>query len=164
MRTIRCSVLLVFILIGMGTACAEQAREPAPDTAHWYIQGGAYVHYDNRDDYEGPPLVGSIEYHKGNHWFGGFSAFNNSFGQFTQYLYLGKQFHPWNSHPHLRLKVSAGIVHGYRDEHYDTLPIRWGGSWGLGAVPSIGYQKGRVGYDAAILGVGGLLFLVGYSF
>ena len=53
----------------------------------------------------------------GNLWFGGLSAVNNSFGQLTQYLYLGKEFRRWDSHPHTRVKVSARIVHGYRDEH-----------------------------------------------
>ena len=108
-------------------------------------------------------MFGGIEYHRPDNWLGGLSLFNNSFGQFTQYLYLGKQFHPWDSQPKVRIKLSAGVAHGYRDEHYDTLPIRWGGSWGLGFVPAIGYQKERVGYDVAILGVAGLLFLVGYE-
>jgi hypothetical protein len=44
------------------------------------------------------------------------------------------------------------------------LPIRWGGSWGLGFVPAIGYQKDRVGYDVAVLKASALLFLVGYEF
>ena len=109
-------------------------------------------------------MFGSIEHHRTNDWFGGLSAFNNSYGQFTQYLYLGKKLHPWNSHPEFRIKLSAGVAHGYRGEHHDTLPIRWGGSWGLAVVPAIGYQKDRVGYDVVILKASGLLFLVGYEF
>jgi len=157
-------ICLLILLFGGSGAHAQRASDAHDNESHWYVQAGAYVHLDNRDDYEGPPLFGGIEYHRPDNWFGGLSLFNNSFGQFTQYLYLGKQFHPWDAHPNVRVKLTAGVVQGYKDEHYDTLPIRWGGSWGLGFVPTIGYQKGRVGYDVAILGVAGLLFLVGSEF
>ncbi len=154
---------LLLLFAGSGVWAEEKQNGQTRDWS-WYIQGGAYIHPQDRDDYEGPPILGSIEYHKKNNWFGGLALFNNSFGQFSQYLYLGKQFYPWKSLPHTRIKLTAGVVQGYKDEHYDTLPIRWGDSWGLGFVPSIGYQKGRVGYDVAILGVAGLLFAVGYEF
>jgi hypothetical protein len=159
---LRFAVLLSILLFGDG-ALGGQATEQRNKGSHWYLHGGAYVHLDNRDDYKGPPVFGGIEYHRPDNWLGGLSLFNNSFGQFTQYLYLGKKFHPWDSNRAVRIKLSAGVAHGYRDEHYDTLPIRWGGSWGLGFVPGIGYQKDRVGYDVAVLGVAGLLFLVGYE-
>jgi hypothetical protein len=142
---------------------AEQADDAQDSDPYWYVQGGAYTHWVDSDDYVGPPVLGGVEHHRSGGWSGGLSLFNNSFGQFTQYLYVGKEFQPWGSSPELRLKLSAGIVHGYEGEYYDTLPIRWGGSWGLGFVPAIGYHKGRVGYDVAVLGVAGLLFMVGYT-
>ena len=154
---------LMLLLAGC-SALAEQVGNTRANESHWYLQAGAYVHLDHNDDYSGAPLFASIEHHRANNWFGGLSAFNNSYGQFTQYLYLGKKLHPWNSHPEVRIKLSAGVAHGYRGEHHDTLPIRWGGSWGLAFVPAIGYQKDRVGYDVVILKASGLLFLVGYEF
>jgi hypothetical protein len=155
--------LLLGLLSGSGVF-AEVDGNGSKLASHWYAQAGAYVHWSDRDDFEGPPLFGGIEYNSKNDWLGGFSLFNNSFGQFSQYLYLGKKFRPWKTHPEIRIKLTAGVVQGYKDEHYDTLPVRWGGSWGLGFVPAIGYQKNRIGYDVAVLGVGGLLFLVGYAF
>ena len=157
------AIFLMLFLVG-GGALAEQASNTPAIESHWYAQAGAYVHWDHSDDYSGAPLFGGIEHHRTNNWFGGLSVFNNSYRQFTQYLYLGKKLHPWNSHPEVRIKLSAGIAHGYRGEHHDTLPIRWGGSWGLAVVPAIGYQKDRVGYDVVILKASGLLFLVGYEF
>ena len=41
---------------------------------------------------------------------------------------------------------------------------RWGESWGIGAIPTIGYRKDKVGFDLAFLKESGLLFLAGYSF
>lgn len=156
--------LLLILFFSGSVALAEQSGNALDSQSHWYVQGGAYLHPEHRNDYEGPPLFGGIEYHRKDSGFGGLSVFNNSFGQFSQYLYLGKKFHPWDSHPNVRIKLTAGVVQGYRGKHHDTLPIRWGDSWGLGVVPGIGYKKDRVGYDVALLGVAGLLFLVGYEF
>ena len=130
----------------------------------WYVMGGGYIHYETDDSYEGPPLVLGIEYHKPSQWFAGLSLFNNSFGQFSQYAYLGRAFHPLGALPGLRLKLSAGIVQGYRGEHFDAIPIRWEERWGLGVVPSIGYQEDRVGFDVAFLKESAVLFLFGYQF
>ena len=104
------------------------------------------------------------EYHQTPKLLWGLSAFQNSFGQFSQYAYIGRKFHPWDSHPNLHIKLTGGIVQGYRDPHHDTLPIRWGESWGIGAIPTIGYQKDRFGFDLAFLKESGLLFLAGYHF
>ncbi|PWB72939.1 MAG: hypothetical protein C3F15_10515 [Holophagae bacterium] len=153
---------MLLFLLSAGDALAQQVGAAQDSESHWYVQAGAYVHWLSSDDFVGPPVLGGVEHHRSDGWSGGLSLFNNSFGQFTQYLYAGKEFRPWDSRPELRVKISAGIVHGYQDEYYDTLPIRWGGSWGLGFVPAIGFQKGRAGYDVALLGVSGLLFLVGY--
>ena len=158
------SVFYLMLIFGGSGALATQASDTRDNESHWYVQAGAYVHLDHNDDYSGAPLFGGIEHHRMDDWFGGLSVFNNSYGQFTQYLYLGKKLHPWKSHPEARIKLSNGIAHGYRGEHHDTLPIRWGGSWGLAFVPAIGYQKDRVGYDVVILKASGLLFLVGYEF
>jgi hypothetical protein len=157
-------ILALMLLFGASGVRSGEVSDTPGNEYRWYAQAGAYVHWRNDDDFKGVPWFAGIEYHLDDEWFAGLSLFNNSFGQFSQYLYLGKTFHPWDSYPAIRIKLSAGVAHGYKGEHYDTLPVHWGGSWGLGIVPAIGYQKGRTGYDLAVLGVGGLLFLVGYSF
>ena len=50
----------------------------------WYLQGGAYIHYTDDEDYEGPPLFAGVEYVKSDKWRYGVSMFQNSFGQFSQ--------------------------------------------------------------------------------
>lgn len=163
LRPLVCFVCLLLVVQCSVDALAEVPGDDQERDSFWYVQGGAYIHWLDSEDFVGPPILGSVEHHRSGGWSGGLSLFNNSFGQFTQYLYLGKEFRLSGSRPELRLKLSAGVVHGYKDEFYDTLPIRWGGSWGLGFVPAVGYHKGRVGYDVAVLGVAGVLFLVGYS-
>lgn len=159
----RLIAFLILLSVVSSPRAADTTDEPGKEY-RWYAQAGAYAHWENDDEFKGAPYFAGIEYRRDDRWFAGLSLFNNSFGQFSQYLYLGATFHPADAYPAVRIKVSAGVAQGYKGEHYDTLPVRWGGSWGLGIVPAIGYQKGRVGYDLAVLGVGGLLFLVGYSF
>ena len=156
--------IFLILLVVSNEVLAQQARDVRDSESYWYVQGGAYAHFDHNDDYSGAPLFGGVEYHRADDWFGGFSVFNNSYGQFSQYLYLGKKFYPLDTYPNVRVKLSVGVVHGYRGEHHDTLPVRWGESWGAAILPAIGYQKGRVGYDVVILKESGLLFLVGYEF
>jgi hypothetical protein len=132
--------------------------------SNWYFQAGGYMHYDDDEEYEGPPWFVGVEYQKSRNRVIGLSVFNNSFGQFTQYAYLGKTFHPSQKYPDFRIKLTGGVVHGYTGDHHKIMPIRWGDSWGLGIVPGIGYQWDALGVDVAVLSASGLLFLVGYEF
>lgn len=147
------------------------AEAPAADEAFnedaisWYVQGGRYRHWKEKASYTGEHWFVGIERH--NHdkdliW--GLSLFDNSFGDFSQYLYVGRNWYPFDKYPYFRFRLTAGIVHGYTGENQDISPIYWGDAWALGAVPGLGYQKGNFGFDVAVLSASGLLFLVGYEF
>ncbi len=159
---IAASLLFISLVCVAGFAQAESDSDGS--TSSWYVQGGGYVHFSNEEEYEGPPLFGGIEHLDENLTLIGFSVFNNSFGDFSQYVYVGKQFQLSKKYPGFRFKITAGIVRGYQGEHHDVMPIRWGDAWGLGAVPTIGYQGDRLGFDVAVLSASGLLFIVGYEF
>ena len=130
----------------------------------WYVQVGGYWHFHDDEDYVGTPIFAGIEYNRSNSRVFGFSVFDNSFGDFSQYLYLGKSYYPLRSYPRFRIKLTAGITHGYKGEHKDISPIHWGDAWAFGIIPGLGYQGDRVGVDVALLGNSGLLFLLGYHF
>jgi len=155
--------LLPLLFIGKSALCQDASEQP-DEYPGWYVQGGTYIHYDEEDDYEGPPLFAGIEYFRSSKWLYGFSMFQNSFGQFSQYAYVGRVFHPWETKPYLHIKITGGLVQGYRGQNHDTLPIRWGESWGIGAIPTIGMRRDRFGFDLAFLKESGLLFLGGYYF
>jgi len=145
-------------------ATAQSPLNAGEQRPGWYLQGGFYLHYQDDEEYEGPPLFAGIEYVQSDKLMYGFSMFQNSFGQFSQYAYVGRHFHPLSNQPNLHIKLTGGIVHGYGGEHHDTLPVRWGDSWGIGIIPSIGYRKERFGVDIAFLKASAALFLVGYRF
>ena len=83
--------------------------------------------------------------------------FNNSFNQFSQYLYGGKL---WNFHGKwegFNAKITAGLIHGYKGEFKDKIPNN-GEGIAPAIIPGIGYRKGRFGGNIYVLGISGLLF------
>lgn len=124
-----------------------------------YLQGGPYLHFNDRDDFEGVPIVAAIEFGRPSRWFYGLSVFNNSFGEAAAYVFGGKTFPI--SEGAWRFKLSAGVVCGYDDEHEEDLPVVFGSGCGLGIIPTFGYKKQRVGFDVGPFGKSGLIFLIG---
>lgn len=151
----RLTVLCVLVLTA--SQAPVLAQDQTGNTV--YLQGGPYVHFNDRDDFEGVPLVAAIEFDRPSGWFYGLSVFNNSFGEAAVYVGGGRNFRisggPW------RFKLSAGVVCGYDDEHEEDLPIRFGSGCGLGVIPTIGYKKNRIGFDVGLFGKSGLVFLIG---
>ena len=157
-------LLLLLLTFAVPDVSAQSVRETDPGNSRWYIQGGGYLHYTDDEDYAGPPWLAGVEYFKSEKLLFGFSLFNNSFGDTSQYAYVGRNFHPWDAYERFRIKLTAGVVHGYYDDHQKIIPINWGDGWGFGVVPSVGYQIGSFGFDVAVLSASGMLFLVGYNF
>ncbi|MBL1321086.1 MAG: hypothetical protein COA63_008520 [Methylophaga sp.] len=129
---------------------------------HLYFQTGTYFHFggDDDKDYAGPRIFTSLEAVKANNWLYGLSLFNNSFGQFSQYMYGGKS---WNYHGNwqdFHTKVTMGLIHGYKDEFEDKIPLNDFG-FAPAIIPSIGYKKNAFGFDTILLGFNAVLFTIG---
>ena len=127
-----------------------------------YVQAGAYIHFSSSEDHEGPPIVAAAELARSTDWIYGLTLFNNSFGQFSQYLYLGKKFKFPKIHEALHAKLTVGALHGYRGEFQDKIPFN-----DLGVapaiIPSIGMKKGRYGADIVFLASEAILFTIGFD-
>lgn len=154
---------LPIMCLALFTSWSLQAEE-----AHWYnydhlyIHGGTYYHYGGNDDpnYAGTHIVLKLDAVKENDWLYGLSLFDNSFGQFSQYIYGGKR---WNYHgawEGFNTKITMGLMHGYKGRFKDKIPLN-----DLGTAPalllSIGYKQGGYGVDLTFFGAAGLLFTVG---
>ncbi len=150
-------VYVVLLSIVSGPAWADEW-----DGYKLHAQFGVYTHYSPSDDYEGPPILGNLEVNTPKDWLFGLSLFNNSFGQFSQYLYAGKKWRLPQIQRYMHVKLTAGVVHGYKDEFEDKIPLNDDG-WGLGVIPSVGFKKDRWAFDVVALGTAGLLFAVGYD-
>ncbi|MGB5179270.1 MAG: hypothetical protein WBP44_11135, partial [Gammaproteobacteria bacterium] len=81
---------LIFCLAALYPFTAQAEEEHWYNYDHLMFSAGTYIHYDPDDDHAGNRLFFSLEAVKANDWFYGLALFNNSFNQFSQYLYGGK--------------------------------------------------------------------------
>ena len=149
------------VVILMLCICQTAVAEERGYKVH--AQFGAYTHFGgSSDDYEGPPILGNLELNSPQDWLFGLSLFNNSFGQFSQYLYAGKKWRLPSIQKYLHVKLTGGVVHGYVDEFEDKIPLNHNG-WAPGIIPSIGFKKDRLAVDLVIFGTAGVMLAVGYD-
>jgi len=127
-----------------------------------YVQAGYSVHWSDSDDYKGTPILGGIEaYHDDRHLIG-VSLFNNSFDQFSQYFYYGYKWRLPAISESVHFKLTGGLIQGYTGEYEDKLEFNHNG-WAPVIIPSLGWKRDRLGFDVALLGNNGVMFLVGYD-
>ena len=94
----------------------------------------------------------------------GFAFFSNSFGQPTQYAYYGWRFRPFDSTPGLFIKLTAGVIHGYKYPYNKKIPLNNKNGWGSTAIPAIGYDFTKNwGAQVNVLGNAGLMFQLNYT-
>lgn len=140
-----------------------QAEESWFNYDHLYFQAGSYLHYTPSDDYAGNKIFTSLEAIKSNNSLYGLALFDNSFGQFSQYLYVGKSWNYYGNWEGFHTKLTAGLVHGYKGEFKDKIPFNSRGV-APAIIPGFGYKKGRLGADVIFLALNGLLFTIGVDF
>lgn len=141
-----------------------QAEEKWYEYERLYLQAGTFIHFSSSDDHDGSSLLVGLEAVKSNDWLYGLALFDNSFGQFSQYAYVGKNWDFSGKMENFHAKLTAGIIHGYKEPWDDKIPFNSSSGWAPGLVPSFGYKKGRLGADVMLLGNSGLLFTVGTDF
>jgi hypothetical protein len=151
-RSLLCLALLSPLVV--------EAADNWLDYDHLYLQGGTYAHYSPSDDYTGSKILISLEAIKSNDWLYGLALFDNSYGQFSQYLYIGKAWNYHETFEGFHTKLTGGLLHGYRDEYQDNIPFNSLGT-APAIIPSVGYKAGRYGADISMLGFAGLLMTVG---
>jgi len=154
----------------LGSLWATKADWDAPEpwrTDRWYVQFAAYTwHYSYDPDHQQSYAVDTTyklnERWLGGQWFVGLGLFQNSFGQFSQYLYGGLQWRPIEEHQPFYIKVSAGLLHGYEGQYRDKIPFNHYGT-APAIVPSVGYCYIRYCGEFVVLGGNGALFMVGVT-
>jgi len=164
---LRASILLIATLLlpGMQSLAAEHGATETPATVKNKVYGevGGYIHYTSSDDYSGAPIFSSLKVQRSDNWQYGLALFNNSFGQFSQYLFGGYRWKLGGKLQNFHITGTAGILHGYKDEFEDKVPYNKNG-WSPGVSLGIGYKKGKLGADLTTIGTAGLLFTIGYDF
>ena len=90
----------------------------------------------------------------------GVALFDNSFGQFSQYVYWGQK---WDLHPNVYAKVTAGLLHGYHGKYRDKIPFNRA-EIAPAIIPAIGVRFGNLSIEGILLGGAAMQFAVGYTF
>ena len=148
--------------VGADDAVPTELRNPGQGKSTlWYVQTSLYTRHFHPDPaHQNHQRLIDIEYWRDDGWLAGFAAFKNSFGQPTQYLFVGKRWRPFDSVPRAYLRVAGGLLHGYKGEYRDKVPFN---SRGVAPVilPGIGYSGRRFGSELIFFGANGVMLTVG---
>ncbi len=147
-------------------ASVVDASNPDPwRTDRFFLETSIYTwhfHYDPAHVSNSKLILG--EWNITEQWLVGASYFLNSFGQPSEYIYGGWRVRPIDEgpwHP-LYFKVSAGLVHGYKDQYRDKIPFNHSGI-APAVIPSMGYCFGRVCPEIVIFGTAGMMLNIGVT-
>jgi len=94
----------------------------------------------------------------------GLSLFENSYGQFSQSVYAGLEWdwkRAWGGD--LFLALSAALIHGYKEPYEDKIPLNNALGVGVSLLPSIGWERGKLGFAASLTG-SAIAFRISYTF
>ena len=126
--------------------------QAAPDVIHFH---------PDPEHAEWSWMVG-IEWQRPSRWLFGFSYFNNSFNQKSQYYYAGYVWKLSERDPNWYLKLTGGLIYGYTEPYEDKVPFNHNG-YSPGLIPGLGYKWDRWSLQLNLLGVSALGFTVGYD-
>lgn len=90
----------------------------------------------------------------------GFSTFKNSFSQPSQYAYAGWIF---NVNEMTYVKLTAGLIHGYKDEYQDKIPFN-GSGIAPAVIPALGFKYRRFSLEGILLGSSAFMASAGFAF
>jgi len=94
----------------------------------------------------------------------GLALFDNSFGQFSQFLYIGLE---WDlarvAGGELYVNATAGLLHGYKEPYEDKIPFN---DLGIAPViiPTLGWRYGNLALSVSLLGGNGLMSGISWTF
>ena len=140
---------------------SEETTQPQARNSRWYLQTSAYTyHYSDDPDLNNYQWLLNLEWQSPK-WLLGGAFFYNSFGQPSQYLYGGMLWRPLNSG--FYLKLTSGLLHGYKGEYQDNIPLN-----DLGVapalIPAIGYSGKRFATELIPFAAAGIMWTVGVLF
>jgi hypothetical protein len=163
---------LLAAILGLTGACVVHAQpaSTSPSTTgpwsngRWLIQTSLYTtHFSPNPEHVNQQNLINLEYWRQDRWLVGGAIFRNSFGQPSQYIYLGKYWRPFDFSQNIHLKLTGGLLHGYKDQYRDKIPFNQAGV-APAILPSIGYSTKRFNGEMILFGNSGLMLTAGVFF
>ncbi|MCW5622225.1 MAG: sn-glycerol-3-phosphate transporter [Burkholderiales bacterium] len=157
-------------------AMAQPAPVPAPlptlggdsllnrGTDRWYFQTSAYTqHWDPKPHHNNTQRLLNVERQGEDRWIWGGAFFYNSFDQPCQYLYAGYLWRPASRWRGAYVKLTGGLLHGYKGEYQNNIPLN-----NLGVapalLPAVGLSGKRFATEVVVFGTSGVMWNVGFFF
>ena len=149
-------VLLAFFA-NSGKALAEEGGK-------WLLQTSLYTHhFSYNPEHNDHQRLINLEYQRPDRWVFGAATFDSSFDQPSQYVYLGMLWRPFESEPLVHVKLTGGLIHGYKDEYRDKIPMN-GSGIAPAIVPAIGLSGKHVSGEIVLFGTAGVMATLGVLF
>lgn len=147
-------------------ACASTARaedRPAAETAaRWYFQTSYYTRHFHEDPaHNNNQRLVNFERIGSDEALVGAAFFYNSFDQPTEYLYVGKMWRPFARAPQVHVKLTGGLIHGYKQDYRDKIPYNEHGV-APAILPSIGISGRNFATEVTLFGIAGVMFTAGF--
>ncbi|MFB9866043.1 hypothetical protein [Vreelandella sulfidaeris] len=139
---------------------------PVLEWDHTLVQTSLYTrHFSPDPEHINQQDLISIELHNPQRWLAGTAWFKNSSDQPTWYFYAGRDFPLWQPRPDVtvRAKLTAGLLHGYKDEYRDKIPLNHL-EIAPALLPSIGVRWRRIESDLIVFGTAGMMITAGVRF
>jgi len=162
------SWLACLLLMACTAAFPEETDSPPEDASGWNIsawniQISLYTkHWDPEPDHvNNQKLIGG-EIVFENDYLAGLAIFDNSFGQNSQFLYMGRTWDLGDS-GHWYFKLMGGLLHGYKEPYDDKIPLNQLGV-APAILPALGFRYKRVMVEANIAAVAAMTITAGVRF
>jgi len=120
------------------------------------------VHYNSDPQHAKYSWLVGAEWQQPSRWLAGYSYFNNSFDQKCHYFYAGRWWPIREDDPHWYVKLTGGVILGYKEPFEDKIPLNHNGI-APGIVPAVGYKFNRFNVQLNLLGTAGFMVTVGYD-
>ncbi|AFJ03581.1 hypothetical protein Q7C_2456 [Methylophaga frappieri] len=172
--------LLLFVQIGLFASTGQAGGLIQPGDRLLAQTSVWTAHYDPESDHNNHQRLINLEYYFAPQtrpyqidfgdwrddlqWLAGAATFRNSFDQQSQYVYGGSRYDlPVSQFSNVYIKVTAGLLHGYRGEYQDKVPFN---SLGIAPVilPAVGWQYRRANVELVPFGTAGMTMNVGWIF
>jgi hypothetical protein len=155
--------LAILVAIAPPVAAETTERDPINIGGILMVQAApGVIHFNPDEQHTDYSWLVGVEWQHPSRWLAGFSYFNNSFGQKSQYYYGGRWWQLSERNPNWYFKLTGGLLVGYVEPHEDAVPYNHNG-YSPGIVPGLGYKWNRFNVQLNLLGTSALMVTVGYD-
>lgn len=123
--------------------------------------GPRIYHYDPDPEHNNDTWLTGLELESAERWLAGAVSFRNSFHQRSSYIYFGKRWFPDVLPEDVYVKLTGGLLLGYKEPYENKIPLNHRDGIGFGVLPAVGYQFERANVQLVLLGTAGLMVTLG---